>query len=146
MRVVIISATILTSSSSAAYWQNLPAALTPIVESQKHWYTTVATQPHEDPYIPPSPKPVPKPPPFAPPPKVSGDRYDKVAQCESGMNQDAVSKDGLYLSYFQWLPSTWHAVGGAGDPRDHSYAEQKARAQSMSNPSSQWPVCWAKAG
>lgn len=144
MRVVIISATILAPSS---YWQFLPGALA--AENQKRWYAAaVATQPVEDPYIPPppTPKPVSKPPPSAPPPRVSGDRYDKVAMCESTMKQNAVSKDGLYLSYFQWVPSTWHSVGGAGDPRNHSYAEQKEKAQKLSNPEKQWPVCWAKTG
>jgi hypothetical protein len=139
MHALILSVAIVTSSSSGAYWQHLPNALQEV--NVRTWYTVVASQPKPE-----------------PPQRVSvvkntevvpsgkGDKYDRVAQCESGMRQDAVSKDGLYLSFFQWLISTWHSVGGEGDPRNHSYAEQKERAMSLSNPSSQWPVCWAKSG
>jgi hypothetical protein len=161
MRVLLLSATILTSShSTGAYWQSLPAALE---QAQRRiWYTAIASQPKLEPppvvIVPPKPNPPQTKTSQAPPqPKIvvpqepkplssGGDRYDRTAQCESGMQQNAVSKDGQYLSYFQWLPSTWHSVGGSGDPRSHSYAEQKARAQTLSNPASQWPVCWAKAG
>jgi hypothetical protein len=160
MRVLLISAIIISPSSSGTYWQNLPNALEEA--HRRIWYTTIAEQPKvESPPVvvnPPKPKKVPTPPPPLPKPKVAvtttvpesvhvdGDRYDRTAQCESGMRQDAVSPDGQYLSYFQWLLSTWHSVGGTGDPRSHSYAEQKTRAKTLGNPSSQWPVCWARAG
>jgi len=151
MRVLIISAAILSSSSTGSYWQTLPVALEDA--HRKIWYTTIAMQPRPEPppvvIIPPKPTP-PKPklvvPSESKPPSGGGDRYDRTAQCESNMQQGAVSPDGKYLSYFQWLPSTWHAAGGVGDPRDHSYSEQKAIAQSLSNPGGQWPVCWAKSG
>lgn len=133
---------------SGSYWQNLPNALQE--QRLKLWYNTIAwneavhqnevaiaqyyAAAQETPKTNPTPKVVPQ----------NGDKYDRVANCESSMRQDAVSKDGLYLSFFQWLLSTWHSAGGTGDPRSHSYEEQKSRAMSLGNPAGQWPVCWAK--
>lgn len=74
----------------------------------------------------------------------SGDKFDRLANCESGMRQNAVGS-GIYLSYFQWLPETWHSVGGTGDPRNASYEEQKEKAKilaAQSGGGTQWPVCW----
>lgn len=82
-------------------------------------------------------------------PNVSGDTFDRLARCESGMRQDAVGGGGRYFSYFQWSLSTWRAAsGGMGDPRGVDYATQKAIAMrwaERSNPASQWPVCWPRA-
>lgn len=86
--------------------------------------------------------------PPAPPPVVSGDTFDRLAQCESGMRQDAVGGGGRYFSYFQWSLSTWRAAGGTGDPRNVDYGTQKALAMrwaERSNPYQQWPVCWPRA-
>jgi hypothetical protein len=139
MHALILSVVILVPNSSGSYWQNLPSALE--VAHQQIWYSTVVMQPRPEPPPRVSEKVV-----VVEKPTTNGDRYDRTAQCESGMNQKAVSPDGKYHSYFQWLISTWHGVGGEGDPKDHSYAEQKSRAMSLSNPESQWPVCWAKSG
>jgi hypothetical protein len=138
-------------ASSGTYWQQLPNA---IKEKQQkelqhffdvvHWNEVVAWNEAVA-----AQKTIPM---TSPEPKVesdpvsqSGDRFDRLANCESGMRQDAVSSNGLYLSYFQWLISTWHSVGGTGDPRNHSYEEQKEKAKvlaSQANPGTQWPVCW----
>lgn len=140
MHALILSVALLTSSSSGSYWQHLPNALE--TAQTQRWYNTVVwTQAQSEPPPRVSEKVV-----VVVKPNTKGDRYDRTAQCESNMRQDAVSPDGVYLSYFQWLPSTWHGVGGEGDPRNHSYEEQKQRAMSLGNPASQWPVCWAKAG
>jgi hypothetical protein len=74
----------------------------------------------------------------------SGDRFDRLAKCESRMHQDANDGAGHY-SYFQWTLSTFHAAGGSGDPRDVDYGTQKGLAMSwaqQSNPYTQWPHCW----
>lgn len=81
-------------------------------------------------------------------PVVSGDTFDRLAQCESGMRQDAVGGGGRYFSYFQWSMSTWRTAGGTGDPRNVDYGTQKAIAMrwaERSNPYGQWPVCWPRA-
>lgn len=86
--------------------------------------------------------------PAEPAPSVSGDTFDRLALCESGMRQDAVGGGGRYFSYFQWSMSTWRAAGGEGDPRNVDYATQKAIAMrwaERSNPYGQWPVCWPRA-
>ena len=40
----------------------------------------------------------------------------RVAQCESGGNPRAVSRDGQYRGKYQFLRSTWRGLGGRGDP------------------------------
>lgn len=78
---------------------------------------------------------------------VDGDRFDRLATCESGMRQDAVDPTGSFLSFFQWRLSTFHAAGGVGDPRDVDYDTQKSLAVSwaqQANPFTQWPVCWPR--
>lgn len=74
----------------------------------------------------------------------SGDKFDRVAQCESGGKAGTNTGNGYYGA-FQFTLSTWRAVGGTGLPSDHSYAEQKEKAIALAgraNPGSQWPVCW----
>ena len=40
----------------------------------------------------------------------------RIAQCESGGNPRAVSRDGRYRGKFQFDLSTWRSLGGKGDP------------------------------
>ena len=70
----------------------------------------------------------------------------RIAQCESGGNPQAVSPGGQYRGKYQFDPSTWKAVGGSGDPAAAPEAEQDRRAAilySRTGPSS-WPVCGAQ--
>ena len=75
------------------------------------------------------------------------DRFDRLALCESGGEPAAVSPGGRYRGAFQFSLPTWHSAGGAGDPVDATYAEQKRVAMSWAKvvePSTQWPVCWPR--
>ncbi len=60
----------------------------------------------------------------------SGDglNWAALAQCESGGNPRAVNPAGYYGLY-QFSLSTWHSVGGSGNPIDASPAEQLKRAK-----------------
>ncbi len=40
----------------------------------------------------------------------------RIAQCESGGNPRAVSRDGRYRGKFQFDMATWRSLGGRGDP------------------------------
>ncbi|MFL6098610.1 MAG: ubiquitin-like domain-containing protein [Actinomycetales bacterium] len=55
-----------------------------------------------------------------------------LAQCESGGNPRAVNPNGYYGLY-QFSLSTWHSVGGTGNPIDASSAEQTHRAMILYN-------------
>jgi uncharacterized protein YabE (DUF348 family) len=59
-----------------------------------------------------------------------GLNWAALAQCESGGNPRAVNPAGYYGLY-QFSLSTWHSVGGAGNPIDASSSEQTARAQAL---------------
>lgn len=49
----------------------------------------------------------------------------RIAQCESGGNPRAVSRNGLYRGKYQFLRATWKAYGGrTRDPADASEAHQ----------------------
>jgi hypothetical protein len=48
----------------------------------------------------------------------------RIAQCESGGNIRAVSRDGRYRGKFQFDMSTWRSLGGKGDPAKASEAVQ----------------------
>lgn len=79
--------------------------------------------------------------------EVSNDVWYRLRLCESGGNYATNSGNGFYGAY-QFMLSTWQAVGGQGYPHEASPAEQDKRAQilaSRSNPYTQWPVCWPKA-
>ncbi len=70
---------------------------------------------------------------------------DRVAQCESGGNPRSVSSSGSFRGKYQFMTSTWAAMGGTGDPAGASEAEQDYRAALLwvrSGPG-QWPVCAA---
>jgi hypothetical protein len=55
----------------------------------------------------------------------------KIAQCESGGNPRAISRDGRYRGKYQFDVSTWRAIGGSGDPAKASEAEQDRRALAL---------------
>ncbi|HET8617004.1 MAG TPA: ubiquitin-like domain-containing protein [Actinomycetales bacterium] len=57
-----------------------------------------------------------------------GLNWAALAQCESGGNPRAVNPAGYYGLY-QFSLSTWHSVGGSGNPIDASPAEQLKRAK-----------------
>lgn len=80
-----------------------------------------------------------------PAPATSGDSFDKLAMCESGMHNDT---SGPYYGYFQFLPGTWHSVGESGMPYDYDYPHQKAAAQRLVARSgfSQFPACSRRLG
>jgi hypothetical protein len=74
---------------------------------------------------------------------LTAERFDRLAQCESDGDPRAVN--GPYRGAFQFLLTTWHDAGGAGDPVDASYGEQQRVAMAWArvvDPASQWPVCW----
>lgn len=82
----------------------------------------------------------------------TGDRFDRLASCESGdghgtINPAAVSPTGRYRGAFQFSLASWAAAGETGDPADHDYPTQKAAAirwAAMTRPAGQWPVCWSR--
>jgi hypothetical protein len=53
-----------------------------------------------------------------------------VIPCESGGNPHAVNSIGAG-GLFQFLPSTWHGLGGKGLPQNASVAEQWAKARQL---------------
>jgi uncharacterized protein YabE (DUF348 family) len=59
-----------------------------------------------------------------------GLNWAALAKCESGGNPRAVNPAGYYGLY-QFSLSTWHGVGGSGNPIDASPDEQTARAQML---------------
>lgn len=78
--------------------------------------------------------------------QLDGDRFDRLAQCESGGDPTTNTGNGFYGA-FQFMLASWHSAGGTGYPHEHSYAEQKSIAMhwaSITNPASQWPVCWPR--
>lgn len=87
----------------------------------------------------------PRPQPAAPPSSSGGLNWAALAQCESGGNPRSVSSGGTYRGLYQFSMSTWHGVGGSGDPIDASPSEQTYRAQILYSRTgrSSWPVCGA---
>jgi hypothetical protein len=78
---------------------------------------------------------------------ASGSVWDRLAQCESGGNWQANTGNGYYGG-LQFLPSTWHSVGGTGLPHEHSREEQIHRAQILQARAGwgQWPACSTRLG
>ena len=66
-----------------------------------------------------------------------------IAECESGGNPRAVSPGGQYRGKYQFSVSTWHNIGGEGDPVDASETEQDRLALKLYRRSgtSPWPNC-----
>lgn len=79
-------------------------------------------------------------------PAADGLNWAALADCESGGNPRAVNPAGPYYGLYQFLASTWRAVGGVGLPSDASPAEQTYRAQILYRRSGagQWPVCGSR--
>jgi Transglycosylase-like domain/Putative peptidoglycan binding domain len=67
----------------------------------------------------------------------------QIAECESGGNPQAVSPGGQYRGKYQFSLSTWHNLGGRGDPVDASEAEQDRIALKLYRRSgtAPWPNC-----
>ncbi len=63
---------------------------------------------------------------------AAGLNWAALAKCESGGNPRAVNPSGYYGLY-QFSLSTWHSVGGSGNPIDASSAEQTHRAMILYN-------------
>ncbi|MCW2544939.1 MAG: Transglycosylase domain protein [Frankiales bacterium] len=74
---------------------------------------------------------------------TSGLNWGALARCESGGNPRAVSRNGTYRGLYQFSMSTWHGVGGSGDPIDASSSEQTYRAKLLYKRSGRgaWPTC-----
>ena len=74
---------------------------------------------------------------------ADGLNWGALANCESGGNPRAVSSGGTYRGLYQFSLSTWHGVGGSGDPIDASSSEQTYRAKLLYKRSgrSAWPTC-----
>jgi hypothetical protein len=72
----------------------------------------------------------------------TGPNWIGLANCESGGSTNAASAAGFYGLY-QFSLSTWHAVGGKGNPTDYGYWEQTKRAWILYKGSgaSSWPTC-----
>ena len=70
---------------------------------------------------------------------------NKIAQCESGGNPRSIGGGGSFRGKYQFMTSTWEAVGGQGDPAAASESEQDYRAALLFERAGagQWPVCAA---
>jgi len=66
-----------------------------------------------------------------------------IAQCESGGNPRAVSRDGRYRGKFQFSRSTWRSVGGRGDPARARESTQDRLALRLYRREGlkPWPAC-----
>lgn len=75
----------------------------------------------------------------------SGDVWEQLAYCESGMTNDTGDP---YWGYFQFSIPTWHGIGESGYPSDYGYEHQKAAAQRLQARSGwgQWPGCSRQLG
>jgi peptidoglycan hydrolase-like protein with peptidoglycan-binding domain len=74
---------------------------------------------------------------------------ERIAQCESGGDPTAVSKNGRYFGKYQFSKSTWKAQGGQGDsPAEAPEAEQDRVALKLykAQGTAPWPSCGASAG
>jgi hypothetical protein len=73
--------------------------------------------------------------------------WDAVAQCESGGNWSISTGNG-YHGGLQFLPSTWRANGGTGNPASASRAEQIRVAERVKATQGMgaWPVCGKRGG
>lgn len=76
-------------------------------------------------------------------PSADGLNWAALANCESGGNPQAYNPAGPFYGLYQFMESTWHAVGGVGLPSQASPSEQTYRAQVLYRRSGagQWPVC-----
>jgi peptidoglycan hydrolase-like protein with peptidoglycan-binding domain len=67
----------------------------------------------------------------------------RIAECESGGNPRAVSPGGTYRGKYQFSRSTWHNLGGSGDPADAPESVQDRLALKLYRQSgtAPWPNC-----
>ena len=67
----------------------------------------------------------------------------RIAECESGGNPRALSPGGRYRGKYQFSLSTWHNLGGEGDPIDAAEATQDRIALKLyrRSGSAPWPSC-----
>ena len=67
----------------------------------------------------------------------------RIAECESGGDPTAVSRDRRYFGKYQFSRATWRAVGGRGNPARAPEAEQDERALILyeREGTKPWPVC-----
>ena len=68
---------------------------------------------------------------------------ERIAQCESGGNPQAVSASGQYRGKYQFDLGTWQSLGGTGDPAAAPEAEQDRLAALLyaQRGPAPWPVC-----
>lgn len=68
---------------------------------------------------------------------------ERIAQCESGGNPQAVSASGQYRGKYQFDLGTWQSLGGTGDPAAAPEAEQDRIAALLyaQRGPAPWPVC-----
>jgi peptidoglycan hydrolase-like protein with peptidoglycan-binding domain len=71
---------------------------------------------------------------------------DQLAQCESGGNVAAESRDGRYFGKYQFSIATWEAMGGTGSPAEAAEATQDALAFKLyqQRGTAPWPSCSAQ--
>lgn len=136
-------------------WAGLTYAVRARAAAEQHWYAAVAQQ-HESasrPRSTPAPRRV----------EPSGDVFDALAACESGGDPTTNTGNG-FGGAFQFTASSWRTAwerGGFGErypledgsptpartPWSWPYAVQKSVAMywaGVTNPASQWPVCWPR--
>jgi hypothetical protein len=75
----------------------------------------------------------------------AADALAKIAQCESGGDITAVSRNGRYFGKYQFSQATWEAMGGEGSPAEADEATQDALAQKLFalRGTAPWPACSA---
>jgi lysozyme family protein len=68
---------------------------------------------------------------------------ERIAECESGGDPTAVSRDRRYFGKYQFSKATWRAMGGRGNPARATEAEQDRRAMRLyrQRGTAPWPVC-----
>lgn len=67
----------------------------------------------------------------------------KIARCESGGDPTAVSPDGKFRGKYQFDMSTWHSLGGSGDPAQAPESTQDKLAAKLyrERGTAPWPNC-----
>lgn len=68
---------------------------------------------------------------------------ERIAECESDGDPEAVSASGKYRGKYQFSRKTWRTVGGKGDPAKASEGEQDRRALRLykREGTTPWPNC-----
>lgn len=76
-------------------------------------------------------------------PTTGGLNWCGLAQCESGLNPNAINPAGPYYGLYQFDVQTWQANGGTGTPQGKSIAEQTRVAYNLyqARGRAPWPVC-----